>query len=154
MIGIVYFIIYLLTAWSSENAGRLLNHFANYKQALWLTLIIGCGAGIVAGVFSISGWKLLAIIPFILIFMTENIRKPIGIAYISEEMKKNVLASSLSTESQTSSLIAGILAFLLGSIADRSSVGIAIISISVIMIVASPLIFNQFKKSDFIKPVH
>ncbi len=147
IVGIVYFIIYLLTAWSSKNAGRFLHRFSNYKKALWLSLIIGTGAGILAGIFSISGWKLLAIIPFILIFVMENVRKPIGIAYISEDMEKNVLASSLSAESQISSLIAGILAFLMGFIVDRTSVGTAIIIISVFMILASPLIFHQFKKN-------
>ena len=146
MIGIVYFIIYLLTAWSSKNAGRFLYFFSNYKQALWLSLIIGTGAGILAGIFSISGWKLLAIIPFSLIFVMENIRKPIGIAYISEDMEKNILASSLSAESQMSSLFAGVLAFLIGFVVDRTSVGTAIIVISILLIITSPLIFHQFKK--------
>ncbi len=141
--GGVYFIIYLLTAWSSRNAGRLLTRLKNYKRALWITLLIGTFAGIVAGVFSISDWKLLAIMPFIIIFMTENGRKPIGIAYISEKMEKNVLASSLSAESQLSSLISGILAFLIGFTAEKTSVGFAVIAVSAVMILMSPAFFRR-----------
>ena len=144
-IGVIYFFIYLLNAFSSGNAGRLFDRIRNYERALLFTLVAGFIAGIVAGFFFNLKVELLAVLPFLLIFMVENIRKPIGIAYISENMEHNLLASSLSVESQISSVIAGGIAILLGFFADKFSVGTSLMGVTALMFLFIPLIFRHVR---------
>jgi MFS family permease len=138
LIGVVYFLIYILNSFSSRSSGKLFEKIKSYQKALFLTMFIGVLAGIVAGILNESSWKLLAILPFLFIYLVENIRKPIGIAYISENMKGNILASSLSAESQLSSIIAGIIAIILGFLADKLAPGYGISLISVFVIFLMP----------------
>ncbi len=144
-IGVIYFFIYLLNAFSSGNAGRLFDRIRNYERAMLFTLVTGFIAGIVAGFFFNLKVELLAVLPFLLIFMVENIRKPIGIAYISENMEHNLLASSLSVESQISSVIAGGIAILLGFFADKFSVGTSLMGVTALMFLFIPLIFRHVR---------
>ncbi len=144
-IGVIYFFIYLLNAFSSGNAGRLFDRIRNYERAMLFTLVTGFIAGIVAGFFFNLKVELLAVLPFLVIFMVENIRKPIGIAYISENMEHNLLASSLSVESQISSIIAGGIAILLGFFADKFSVGTSLMVVTALMFLFIPLIFRHVK---------
>ena len=65
--------------------------------------------------------------------MIENLRKPIGIAYITENVKTDILATVLSTESQFHSLVAAVIAPVIGFFADRFGLGYAIIFASSIL---------------------
>ena len=94
----------------------------------------GLFSGITAGILFKPTWNFLRVVPFLLIFSMENIRKPLGIAYVSENMERNLLASSLSAESQVSSVIAGGIAILLGFFADRFSIGTSFIVVSAILL--------------------
>jgi len=147
LIGIIYFFIYLLNTYSSRHSGRFHERINNYRKALMITMIFGLSAGIAAGLLHQSNIKILAIIPFLFIFMAENFRKPIGIAFISENMKNNILASSLSAESQISSIIAGIIALLLGFFADHLNPGLSITIVSGILLVITISIFGRKDKT-------
>ena len=140
VIGIVYFTIFLLTTFSARSSGRLSEKFSSLGRALNISLIIGFIIGIISSLFYIGNFTLFAIIIFIGIFMIENIRKPIGIAYITEEMNSNVLASVLSAQSQADTLIAALLAPLFGFFADLISLPYAMIIISTLLLLMAPLI--------------
>ncbi len=142
LIGIIYAFIYILNAFSSRYSERFLKRFGNYERALKLTLMAGLFSGITAGILFKANMELLAVVPFLLIFSMENIRKPLGIAYVSENMERNLLASSLSAESQVSSVIAGGIAILLGFFADRFSIGTSFIVVSAILLLVSSLVFR------------
>ncbi|HYW95127.1 MAG TPA: hypothetical protein VE870_06045, partial [Bacteroidales bacterium] len=147
-IGVVYFLIYLLNAFSSRNSGRFFDWIRNYERALLFTLLAGFGMGIIAGVLFKFDLKLAAVLPFLFIFIIENVRKPIGIAYISENMEQNLMATSLSAESQISSLIAGGIAILLGFVADRFSIGISLLSVTALLLIAVPFIFSKASRNN------
>ncbi len=142
LIGIIYFLIYLLNAFSSRNSGRLFDRIRNYERALLFTLLAGFTAGILAGLFYDLDLELVAVIPFLFIFVMENIRKPIGVSYISENMEHNLLASSLSAESQISSVIAGGIAIMLGFVADKASVGVSLMVVTAVLFLGIPAIFR------------
>jgi MFS family permease len=146
LIGIVYFLIYILNSFSSKNSGKLFEKMKSYQKALTLTMFLGVLAGVAAGILNESSLKLLAILPFLMIYILENIRKPIGIAYISENMKGNVLASSLSAESQLSSIIAGTIAIVLGFLADKLAPGYGISLVSLFIIFLIPFLISSKKK--------
>lgn len=143
LIGVVYFVIYLLTSWSSRNAGRFTDRFAAITTPLNVTLLTGLLAGALCGILYMGDLAWAAALIFIAIYVVENLRKPIGISFVSERIGGNILASALSAESQAHSLIAAILAPLLGYIADATGIGIALLVVSGALLLFSPLIFAR-----------
>ncbi len=69
-----------------------------------------------------------------------------GIAYISDMMKHDILATALSAESQISSLTAAVMAPLIGLFADIWGVGYALIIVSAILVLPTPLYFVKKDK--------
>lgn len=82
----------------------------------------------------------------IFIFIIENIRKPAGMAYISDYCDDNILATVLSIQSQAKSLITAIIAPTIGLFADLWGIGIGISIVSVIMLLASPMFLLRQKQ--------
>ena len=72
--------------------------------------------------------------------MIENIRKPIGVAYLGSNIDKKVLASVLSVDSQLKSLTAAILAPLFGIFADLYGPGWSILIVSTALLLIIPLV--------------
>jgi hypothetical protein len=142
LVGFIYFFIYIMNSIASGNSASFLKRIKDQKKSLILTLFIGFSAGLVSGFLYLSNYPLLAILPFLLIFVIENLRKPIGISFIAESMDKNILASSLSAESQMSSVLAGIYAILIGFLADKFNVGTSLTLISGFLILV--LLISSF----------
>jgi hypothetical protein len=49
-------------------------------------------------------WIIMSIIFFVAVHLTENLRKPVGVSYIADQFKEDILATVLSAESQVKSL--------------------------------------------------
>jgi len=62
-----------------------------------------------------------------------------GIAYVTELLNENILATALSTESQVKSIYAALLAPLIGLLADVFGIGIALLLVSAFLLVLAPL---------------
>jgi len=136
LVGIIYFLIFTMNSIASGRSAIFLKRIKNSMKALFLTLFAGFLAGLLSGILYLFANPLLAILPFLIIFVIENVRKPIGIAYVSESMDKNILAASLSAESQISSVMAGLYALILGFLADAFSIGISLTAVSFFLILA------------------
>ncbi|HOO73930.1 MAG TPA: MFS transporter [Tepiditoga sp.] len=148
IIGIVYFFIYLLTAIGARNAGNIGGLFKNQPLYLNLTLIIGFSFGLLSGIFYNINLLFVSIIFYVFIYLNENIRKPSTVAYLSESIKKNVLASSLSVESQFKTLFAAIITPLMGFLADKFGVGSSLIITSSVLIIFTPLFSLKKEKTE------
>lgn len=141
MIGIIYFIIYLLSSFASRNSGNFSQRFSKINIPLNLTLYLGLLAGLISGIFFNLNFIFLSILFYILIYIVENLRKPIGVSLVAEASpKKDILATLLSAESQAHSLIAAILAPMIGFLADKMGIGYAMIIVSGLLILISPLV--------------
>ena len=138
-IGIIYSITYLLTSICSRNSNKFLNLFKHYYKPLNLTIIIGFILGIIIGIFYDKQFYILSIVLFLLFYIIENLRKPIGIAYLSNLFNQKILSTALSFESQAQTLFAALFAPLIGFLADYFGLGIGLIIISVFMLVLSPV---------------
>ena len=142
VIGGVYFIIYFLTSYASRKSGKISEKFKGLTRPLNLSLLIGLLFGVLSGIFykqDISVMAVLSIMIFIGIYIIENIRKPMGIAYVTELLNENILATALSTESQVKSVYAALLAPLIGLLADAFGIGIALLLVSGFLLVLAPL---------------
>ena len=132
-IGIVFFIIYLLTSKASKNAAKIKSFFPDSSKALGQLLFIGATAGFVGGIFFHYLMYGLSILFFIFIYIIENFRKPIGISYVAENFSSKSLATTLSVESLTKTIFASLVALVLGFFADIFGVGIALSTVSVVI---------------------
>lgn len=147
IIGIVYFFLYLLTSTAARNAGRFSDQFKEKRNLpLNITLITGLSFGAICGALYFKEWIILSILFFIPVFILENLRKPVGVGYLSEKFDQSILASTLSVNSQIQTVFAAITATLIGHFADKFGVGIALLISSAIYLVIAPIIALKGKR--------
>ncbi len=139
MVGVIYFLLYLLTAQTSRSSGRFLKKFAHFGRPMNLTMVAGIVLGVAAGIFYLFQWYTLSIMGFVLIMLNENLRKPIGIAFVTNESNDKAAASVLSIQSQAQSLFAAIFAFVIGWGAQLGGPGTGIIFGSGMLLLLLPL---------------
>lgn len=145
VVGIIYFFIYLLTAYTSRHAGRFKAFYKNYSKPMNLTLLAGVAAGIISGIFYSVSLFWVAIIVFILVLIIENLRKPIGIAYVAELSHDEAMATVLSVQSQSQSLFAAIIAPIVGFTAQYAGVGMGIAITTILLLLLFPLYWLKEK---------
>jgi hypothetical protein len=102
-------------------------------------MLAGLVMGVLIGVFYNLDLLLISIILYIGIFIIQNLRKPMGIAYVSDMTNQDILATTLSAESQATSFFSGIIAVVIGYFADRFGLGTAMIVSSFVLLVLTPL---------------
>lgn len=139
VIGVVYCIIYLLTSFGSRRSGSIAEKFRGLELPLNISLLAGFGMGILCGAFFSLELIPVSIVLYIAIYVIQNIRKPMGVAYVSELMHTDILASALSAESQLTTLLTAAIAIALGFLADHFGIGGALVIISSAMILTTPL---------------
>lgn len=102
--------------------------------------------GLLSGLSYLQNWLIVSVVFYIGIYIIENLRKPIGIAYMTENIDHHILATVLSAESQVHALIAALCAPLIGFVADKYGLGLAIAGVSALMIILSPVYLVRNKK--------
>lgn len=112
--GAVYSVLYVLTSFASSQSGPFSARFKNLARPLNITMIAGISLGLLSGGSHHLGLTAVAVVLYLGIYITENLRKPMGIAYVSERMNQDSLASALSVESQAETLFAALIALGLG----------------------------------------
>jgi hypothetical protein len=131
--AIVYGFLYLLTSFVSRYSSKLSAPFSSKQTALNVYLFGGALLGIGSTILYYFNLPLVSILLFFGIYIIENVRKPIGIDYLTSLMKADVLASSLSVESQSETLFAVFFSLLIGGLSHLFSIKVALIAVSVVM---------------------
>lgn len=140
IIGIVYFLIYMLTSWASRSSERISKHFKNMAQAINITFWAGALFLLFAGAALHLHLVLTSILVLAGLYVVQNIRKPMNVAYISDRIANKVMASGLSVESQMTTILMALFSPLLGLFADRFGIGIALAGLAGIMLLSSALL--------------
>lgn len=138
LIGVLYFIIYFSTSYVSRKAGKLKEKLKSMELALNVTMYLGFIIAFLCGLLYHFEFYFISILFYIGIFLTENIRNPIGVAYVSELYKDNILATALSTNSQAKSIIAATFAIILGFLADKYGIGIGLSALALVILATTP----------------
>lgn len=137
-VGVFYFVIYLLTSLTSKLSGRI--EYQSKRNIAFITLLIAFGAGVVSGLLYSVNHLVFALISFVIIFMVENLRKPILTGYVADNVDNSILTSVISAQSQLKTIITAVLAVAFGVIADTVGVGGAMVVISATLLIASIII--------------
>ncbi|MBN1252162.1 MAG: MFS transporter [Bacteroidales bacterium] len=143
IIGILYFLIYLITSFSSKQSSKIVE--LNFKNISLITLLLGFIFGILSGIFYINNLWILSFVSFTSIYIIENIRKPILTGFISDNVPNEILTSVISAQSLLSTIITALLAFFFGLFTDFFGLGFSILIISSFLSIFS-IIFSFISK--------
>ena len=127
VIGIVYFVIYLFTSYASRSAAAFSQRFSSLARAINISFLLGVGMLLIIGLATWLHLIILSIIIFFGFYILHNLRRPMNVAFISDQIPNPVMASGLSVESQLTTLLTAGFAPILGALADHFGVGIALI---------------------------
>jgi MFS family permease len=134
IIGSTYFGIYLLTSLASRRSYYFSSRFSSLSRAVNITYLAGVVLLILSGVSSSLHINVLAVICFILLFILNNIRRPINVGLISDQISSNIMASGLSAEAMMTTILSAVIAPLLGYMVDILGIGQGISIIGVVML--------------------
>jgi len=140
IIGTVYFGVYLLTSHASRNAGKFSERFANITQAVNVSFLFGAGFLFLAGVTMWLNVALISVLIFMGFYVLQNLRRPINVGVISDQISSEVMASGLSVESQFTTLLVAAFSPLMGILADTLGVGAALTIFGVGMVLLFGLV--------------
>ena len=143
IIGLVTFIMYLMTSYASRSAQSFSQRFSNITQAINITFLLGAVCLFIAGIASWVHIVFLSILVFIVFYLLQNARRPMNVAFISDQISNKVMASGLSVESQVTTVLMVIIAPILGAIADAFGVGSALVVFGALMAVFAYLVRVQ-----------
>lgn len=131
-VGILFFLLYVLTMLASRHSEKVSHWFGSHKKMLNILLLLGVCFGMLSGLLFHYGFYALSLVLFALIYINENLRKPVGMSVIAESFGSETLATTLSVESLTNTLIGSITAVLVGLMADKLGIGLALTAVSVV----------------------
>jgi hypothetical protein len=133
LIGLVYFFIYLLTSFAARNAYQVSQRFSDRRTAVNITYLVGVSLLLISGLTTVLEWQVLAVICFVGLFLINNLRRPINVGVISDQISSRIMASGLSAESQITTILTALFAPLLGYLADRIGLGSGILILGLVM---------------------
>ncbi len=146
VIGGLYFIIYLLNSFASVGAGKIDSRKIDIP---FVTMVIGFISGIIAGIFYVNSLFALAIVSFVLIYLVENLRKPVLTGYISDNVENDILVSVISAQSQLKTIMTAVIAFVFGLFSDYFGIGYSLVITSGLLLLISIVVrlsLNNNKK--------
>ncbi|MFP4461096.1 MAG: MFS transporter [Thermotogota bacterium] len=139
VVGICYFFIYILTSYASKNSYRFVEKTKKLSFALNVTFLTGMLLILSAGFFNVFSINILPVILFLLIFVLQNLRRPLNVSLISDIIPSEKLSTGLSVESQLKTIFIAVFSPILGFLADKMGVGWALFGFSALMLGLFPL---------------
>ncbi len=140
MIGAVYFVIYLFTSYASRSAAAFSQKFKSLGKTINITFLLGAGLLFLAGFAAWANLIMLSIVTFLAFYALRSLRRPMDVAYISDQIESRVMASGLSAEAQLTTILTALIAPSLGFLADRFGVGVALSVLGAGLLAVYPLI--------------
>ncbi len=132
LIGVFYFIIYLLTAKASQFSGKIAKN--NVRKTIYRTMLIGFSSGILSGVFYLNKLWVFSLLVFVNVYLIENIRKPILTGALVDEIPPKIVTSVLSVQSLLRTIFSVILVLLLGFFSQYFGIGMAFLLVSLLLL--------------------
>jgi len=124
VIGIIYFIIFLLTSQASKMASQVDKKIKN--KTSFITLLYGFFFGLTSGILCYFEFWIISLVFFVGIYLVENIRKPVLTGLLADNVPNEILTSVISAESLWKTLMTAILAISFGLVADYFGIGLAL----------------------------
>lgn len=140
IVGISFFIIYILTSIASRNAWRIENRTKNLPRSINIIYLIGIISIGISGILLWLDFPALAALIFIFLYLAQNIRRTLMVSYLSEIISNKIMASGLSTESQLQTILIVIYAPIFGYLVDIAGLPGGLIVTSLIFLLLFPFL--------------
>jgi MFS family permease len=140
IVGGLFFVIYLATSFASSRAGHVRDRAGSLSRAINGAYLVGMGLLAAAGVAGWIGWEAGAIAAYLMLYVAQNVRRPMIVGYVSEHIDHRMMATGLSVETQLRTVLTAMFAPLVGLLADRLGVGPAILILGGLALVGYPLV--------------
>jgi hypothetical protein len=140
VVGICYFFIYILTSYASKNSYLFVEKTKKLSLALNVTFITGMILILMAGFFNVFSLNIIPVILFLILFVLQNLRRPLNVSLISDIIPPEKLSTGLSVESQLKTIFIAVFSPILGFLADKIGVGWALFVFSAFMLLLYPMI--------------
>ena len=140
VVGTVYFGIYLCTSYASKSSPKVHARFPHLSTAVNVTYVVGGMFLLASGFFAAYNIEVVTIGIFLLFYMLYNVRRPMTVSFVSDQISYKTMASGLSVESQVTTMLQAGIAVVIGALADTLGVGWALFIMGVTMVIGYPLI--------------
>ncbi|MEN8202897.1 MAG: MFS transporter [Bacteroidota bacterium] len=144
VIGVIYFFIFLATSLASRSSSKLAEK--SRRNISYLTLLAGFVAGIISGITFMYDIWLISLLAFALIYVAENIRKPVLTGAVADKVPKEILTSVISAQSLLRTIQTTLFAIVFGIMADYYGIGISLMTVSGLFLLSTVLIQRSFAK--------
>jgi len=144
VIGILYFIIYILTSFASREASRVVTE--NKRRVIYGTLLLGFLFGAVCGALYLKEIWIVSLVAFVGIYLVENLRKPILTGFIADQVPNEILTSVISAQSFLKTVITAVLALGFGIVADHIGIGGSLLAVSLFLTLITFFIHTKARK--------
>ena len=134
VVGIVYFILYMISASASRRSHIFLNRFDSEQTAVIFMIFTGCGLAYLSALGFHYKLFILAIAAYIIYYLIQNLWRPILVAQYDDHAKSEEQATILSIESQTKTVGITIMAPIAGYLADNYGIESSLLFLSIIML--------------------
>ncbi|UTC66656.1 MULTISPECIES: MFS transporter [unclassified Treponema] len=143
LIGCVYFLLNILSAFSSRNAYRFVKRARSDERAVFLLLVMGCVLLLISGFGFYTELYGITIASYLILSILMNLWVPINIAQYDNYSDSSDQAGILSIASQAKTLAVAALAPLCGFLAD--SLGIYSIGLFLSIILFATAILHHLE---------
>jgi len=118
LIGVVYFVVNLVSAYGSRRSHTLVEKFGSEDAGIGVVWKASFWAYLVLVPLLYFGWELAAIGAFLLLFLLQNLFRPMQISRFEEFSDETRGATVLSVESQAKTAATMVIAPTLGAVVD------------------------------------
>jgi len=143
MVGFIYSIIFIMTSFTSRYAYKIEQKFKNSANAANLIYLVAAISIILSGILYNLEFQTTAVILFLGLYISQNLRRPILVTYISEKIPEKILATGLSLESQIKTTIIVVLSPIVGFMIDTFSLSVGMVICGLIIFLFYPI--NKLK---------
>ena len=144
IIGLFYFLIYLLTSRASQLSSKV--GTKNKMRVSYLTLLTGFVFGILSGTLYVKEFWIFSLLAFTGIYIVENLRKPILTGFIADQVPNEILTSVISAQSFIRTVMTAMLALVFGIVADAYGIGISFLVVSLLLTLVTIFIHTYARK--------
>jgi hypothetical protein len=152
ILGLMYGLFYFISSYVSRNAYKFQRKFSSTKKSMDIIYDLTAVVFFLIGVFI---WLLEAtifftyfsfvaiIILYLFVYMGQNLRRPIGVDYLSGIIHKDQRATMLSVESLMKSVFVLIFSFIFGFVWEFVSSPGLFIGLAIVLLIINRLFFSR-----------
>lgn len=147
VVGIIYFVLHIISASASRNSHRFGALFKSAQGAVFALILTGCLLSFISSVGIATQIFIVAIVAYIAYYLLQNLWVPILVAQFDDYAESSEQATILSIASQTKTIGVALLAPLAGYLADHYGIQASMLLLSIVLLLLAIYTIGEKKKS-------